>query len=186
MHRTAKLIALILAFPAVLLAQSAGEVHKALTTEAQHLANFEKDVALLDFVKAQNAKRVPLSEIQRIDREWTAGDAAAVVQAVTAGACADYLRKTFGAHDHYAEVFLMDDQGALVCANQKTSDYWQGDEDKWSRSFNNGTGTAFIDRPRFDESSKTNMSAISIPLLDGAKTVGVLMIGVKVDKLLAK
>lgn len=38
-------------------------------------------------------------------------------------------------------------EGALVCANAKTSDYWQGDKAKWQRAFAEGKGSVFIDRP---------------------------------------
>ena len=37
-------------------------------------------------------------------------------------------------------------QGALIAATQRTSDYWQGDEAKWQRSFAGGAGSEFIDR----------------------------------------
>lgn len=184
-----RLIALtvFLAFSAgVAAAQSAGAVHQALTAEASRLVAYGSDPVIVEFVRTQNAKQVPIEEIERIDKEWIAGGAAAMVHAVTTGPCADYLRKTFSQQDHWAEVFLMDDRGALVCANGPTTDYWQGDEDKWIRSFNNGAGTTFIDRPRHDESSKLTMAQISIPVNQGGRTLGVLMVGVKVDKLLAR
>lgn len=43
----------------------------------------------------------------------------------------------------YAEIFVMDNQGANVAMSDKTSDYWQGDEDKFVRSFAGGEGKVF-------------------------------------------
>ncbi len=72
----------------------------------------------------------------------------------------------------------MDNQGALVCATEKTSDDWQGDEPKWIKAFNNGHGTTFIDRPRFDSSAHEYLAQISVPIIDAGKTIGVITAGV--------
>jgi hypothetical protein len=106
-----------------------------------------------------------------------AGKNDALVKQMTTGACADHLRD-LAKKAGYGESFVMDNQGALVCATEKTSDYWQGDEPKWSRAFNGGNGTTFIDRPRFDNSAHTYLAQISVPVIDGGKTIGVVMAGV--------
>ncbi len=102
---------------------------------------------------------------------------------MTTGACADHLRKLAAEQPYYVEVFITDNQGALVCSNAITSDYWQGDEDKWTRAFASGKGAVFIDRPRFDESAKANLGGISLPIMDGPAAIGVLTVGVFTDKL---
>jgi C4-dicarboxylate-specific signal transduction histidine kinase len=133
-------------------------------------------------VKQQNEKRVPLAEIQRLDREWIAGRATELVRRMTTGPCADELRKL--ANDpRYGETFVMDDQGALVCASEKTSDYWQGDEAKWIRVFQSADHAPFVDRPKLDESTNVRMAQISLPINAGAKIVGVITVGVRTDNL---
>lgn len=77
----------------------------------------------------------------------------------------------------------MDDQGALVCATAKTTDYWQGDEAKWQRAFNDGKGDVFIDRPKFDDSSAQRLAQISVPVLDKGVAIGAITVGVSIDKL---
>ena len=77
----------------------------------------------------------------------------------------------------------MYNQGALVCATQRTTDYWQGDEAKWTRTFNGGNGTLFIDRPKLDESAKVRLAQISLPVVENGKTIGVITVGVNIDRL---
>jgi hypothetical protein len=77
----------------------------------------------------------------------------------------------------------MDDQGALVCATAKTSDYWQGDEAKWQRAFNGGKGDVFIDRPKFDESAGARIAQISVPVMENGRAIGAVTVGVAIEKL---
>ncbi len=161
-------------------AQSAATMHKALTAEAQRLRTWTADALLINAVKAQNVRKTALADIQKIDTDWKSGKR---LGAVTTGACADHLRKLAAEQPYYVEVFITDNQGALVCSNAITSDYWQGDEDKWTRAFAAGKGAVFIDRPRFDESAKANLGGISLPIMDGPAAIGVLTVGVFTDKL---
>jgi hypothetical protein len=161
-------------------AQSAATMHKALTAEAQRLRAWTSNALLINAVKAQNGRKTALAEIQRIDAEWRSGK---IRGGVTTGECADHLRRLASEQPYYVELFVSDNQGALVCSNAVTSDYWQGDEDKWTRAFAAGKGAVFIDRPRFDESAKSNLGAISLPIMDGSTAIGVLTVGVFTDKL---
>lgn len=175
----ALLLLLCSALPAF--AQSANEIQKLLTDEASRLAAWGSDPAIVAAVKTQNAKRVPAAQIQAIDERWSAGKADDVVKQVTTGACADRLRALLAAT--HGETFVMDDQGAIVCATAKTSDYFQGDEAKWQRAFNDGKGAVFIDRPKLDDSSAQRPAQISVPVLDKGTAIGVITIGVAVEKL---
>lgn len=62
------------------------------------------------------------------------------------------------------EIFVMDYQGCNVALTDKTSDFWQGDEDKFNKSY--GEKRIFIDRISFDLSTRTNSKQISLPLYD--------------------
>src|SRR5262249_47967149 len=104
------------------------------------------------------------------------------VKTVTTGPCADHLRQ-IAAASGYGEMMVMDDQGALVCSNARTTDYWQGDEEKWLRAFAGGKGETFVDRPRMDESSKTNLAQISLPVMDGGRAIGVITVGIRMHDL---
>lgn len=157
------------------------EVQKLLSEEATRLQAWGSDPAIVAAVKAQNAKRVTPAQVKALDEQWAAGTAADLVQQITTGACADHLRSLAGAA--HGETFVMDDQGALVCATAKTSDYWQGDEAKWQRAFNDGKGGVFIDRPKFDDSSAQRLAQISVPVMDEGVAIGAITVGVSIEKL---
>jgi hypothetical protein len=170
-------LSLSLLFSAAAFAQSAQSMQKQLESEAAKLRAWGSDAEILAAVKAQNAKRVSLKTIQALDADWIAGKAETLVKQTTGGSCAAHLRQLTAANGAYGEVFVMDDQGALVCANEKTSDYWQGDEAKWQRAFNNGKGEVFIDRPRYDDSASRNLAQISVPVIDNGRAIGVITVG---------
>ena len=134
-------------------------MQKLLTDEAARLQAWGSDPAIVAAVKAQNAKRATAAQVKSLDEQWAAGKAEALVKQVTTGTCADHLRTLVAGNAGYGETFIMDNQGALVCATAKTTDYWQGDEAKWQRAFNEGKGEVFIDRPKFDDSSSQTTGA---------------------------
>lgn len=162
-------------------AQSADELQKMLTAESKTLTAWAEDRTIVDAVRQRNARRLSLDEVKRIDAEWTAGRAAADVREATTGACADRLRALAAQSPRYGETFVMDANGAVVCATQRTSDYWQGDEAKWTRAFTGGA--VFIDRPKLDDSAKSRLAQISLPIVENGKPAGVLTVGVNIDAL---
>jgi hypothetical protein len=105
------------------------------------------------------------------------------MKAIQNNACSDYLRTIQKSAAYYDEIFVMDNLGANVAMTDKTSDYWQGDEDKFIKSYNGGNGTIFIDKVKFDDSTQAYLVQVSVPVKDGGKTIGAITIGINVDKL---
>ena len=169
--------------PAVAAAQSADAVQRALSAEASRLSAWASDKVVVFAVRRQNAKGASIADGQRLDAAWVAGKAEALVQEVTTGACADHLRELVGSDARYSETFLSDANGALVCATARTSDYWQGDETKFTGAFREGKGAVFIDRPKLDESAKAALAQISLPVMENGVAIGVLTVGVRIDRL---
>ena len=77
----------------------------------------------------------------------------------------------------FKESFVMDDRGALVCMTQRTSDYWQGDEAKWQRSFNEGRGALYVGEIAWDESADSMLVQISVPIMSDGRAIGALTVG---------
>ncbi len=142
-----------------------------------------KQVRFIKAVKKQNAMGLSLSEIKKRDQEWlTAGPNSALKASMSSSDIGKYISRVIKSNgDKYNEMFLTDNQGANVAAYPLTSDYWQGDEDKFAKAFNEGKGKIYIGELEFDESPKVNAIQISVPVRYGAAAIGVLVIGVKVD-----
>jgi hypothetical protein len=167
-------------------AQSADAVQKRLEAEAVKLRGWTADKPLVAAINAQNAQHLTAAEIQRRDKAWTDGTDKALPQSVTTGPCANRLRELGGKSSMYGEILVMDNQGALVCATNPPSDYWQGDEPKWTRTFAGGKGAVFVDRPRRDESAKESLAQVSLPVMESGRVIGAITIGIRLDQLTAK
>ena len=141
---------------------------------------------LLESIRAQNRKGMTLDEIKKIDEEWKAGSSP-LIQELQENKAGNFLKNIIVQQsDVYSEVFLTDAQGANVAAYPATSDYWQGDEAKFTKSYADGKGEVFIGGVEFDESTKANAVQISVPMIYNSEAIGVMVIGVKVSVLEAE
>jgi hypothetical protein len=66
----------------------------------------------------------------------------------------------------YRELFVMDGMGLIVGASDPNSDYWQGEEDKWLRTFKAGPGSRHIGTLKFDDSALAWVIQVSQAILD--------------------
>jgi hypothetical protein len=148
------------------------------------LADLGKSTLIIGAVKAQNAKGISLDSIKERDEKWknTAGIDDFMKTLMDSG-CGPNLRRIQNENPYFAEVFVMDNQGANVCQTDKTSDYWQGDEAKFQKSFNGGNGAIFVDKVEFDDSTQSYISQVSVPVMDGGKAIGAITFGIDIDKL---
>ncbi|MFZ5569950.1 MAG: PDC sensor domain-containing protein [Thermodesulfobacteriota bacterium] len=147
------------------------------------LAKLGLDPIVVKAVQEANAKGQTLDQIKAMDAKWT--DQAGIadyMKALMDSECGKYLGTIQKSAPYYAEIFVMDNQGANVAMTDKTSDYWQGDEDKFQKSFNKGQGAVFVDEVEFDDSSQAYLVQISVPVMDADKAVGAITFGIDIDK----
>ncbi|HQS57986.1 MAG: hypothetical protein B7Y56_06315 [Gallionellales bacterium 35-53-114] len=140
--------------------------------------------AVVQAVKEQNAKGLTLAKIQETDKAWSsATEPDAFMKSFTTNAAAKALASTEKSKPYLIEFILTDNQGANVAVTALTSDYWQGDEPKFTNAFADGTGKPYIARPQKDKSSGEVISQVSVPVMAGDKAIGTLTVGVRVEKL---
>ncbi len=148
------------------------------------LAAYGTDPLIVKAVKAENAKGKTLDQIKKKDAEWKGTPGIAdYMKTIMESKCGQYLRKIMDGSNLYSEIFVMDNQGANVAMTDKTSDYWQGDEAKFKKSFNGGQGNVFVDNVEFDDSSQTYLSQVSVPVTDGGTVIGAITFGIDVDQI---
>jgi len=141
--------------------------------------------ALVKAVEEQNSKKMTLADIQAVDKKWIAAEEEMPLQKeLLNNACAKELVKLSEKLKAVKEAFVTDNQGANVCMNNLTSDYWQGDEPKWQKSFKEGKGGVDAGKVNFDKSANASLQQISLPILGkGGKVIGAITIGLAVDQL---
>jgi hypothetical protein len=143
------------------------------------------DAALQSAVAAKNASGETLDQIQRKDREWIAQTRPDLRRTVTQGSCADRLRDLVKDDSFVIEAFLMDARGALVCATRETSDYYQGDEAKWERTYQDGR-RVFVDEPALDASVGVYAIQLSVLVSTPDGKAGALTLTLKVPQAVAR
>ena len=148
------------------------------------LVNLGTDPVIVAAVKAENAKGKTLAQIKEMDEKWKAHPGIAdYMKAMMDSECGKHLQAIQNSAPYYSEIFVMDNQGANVAMTDKTSDYWQGDEAKFQKSFNGGAGSVFVDDVEFDDSAQTYLVQVSVPVKDGGKVIGAITFGINVDKI---
>jgi signal transduction histidine kinase len=127
------------------------------------------------------------ADLLDIDRRWlTAGNDTPIVQQFVNNATAAELRRYREQFAGNVEVFVTDQYGALVAATNRTSDFYQADEEWWQKAWNNGRGATYIGQPAHDESSRTFAIVIALPVYEYGTTnvVGILRTTFMVSSLL--
>ncbi|MCX5666973.1 MAG: cache and HAMP domain-containing protein, partial [Candidatus Omnitrophica bacterium] len=84
-----------------------------------------------------------------------------------------------------SEIFITDKYGGLVAASERTSDFYQADEEWWQKAYNGGKGGIYVSDIEFDESSKKWVISIAVPIKDSksGEVIGVCKDSVGIEKL---
>lgn len=82
------------------------------------------------------------------------------------------------------EFFVTDSHGLNVGQSIITADYWQGDEEKYLRTFANGSREVFIDRAERNESTQMLETQASFIVMDDEnRPIGVATVTIAIDAL---
>jgi hypothetical protein len=172
------------------------ESDRARLTRIAHLASeWRQNPLLINAVLQQNQAHAGLSQpaIDALDQRWrrerqrNGTDASTRIHPVLNTPASLFLQQQQAASAGVLmEIFIMDNKGLNVAQSKVTSDYWQGDEDKYLQVFPWGRDL-FIGRIEYDESTRTFQAQISLLLRhpDSGEKIGVLTLGVNVEKALA-
>ncbi|MFM2483684.1 PDC sensor domain-containing protein [Celerinatantimonas yamalensis] len=148
------------------------------------LQSWGSDPQLVAAVKAQNAENLSLDTIKDRDEKWRkSSDISALMKALMTNNAAKRLIELEKSKPYLVELFLMDNQGANVAMSNRTSDYWQGDEEKFTQSYQQGQGHVYVSKVEYDESTQAYLVQVSVPVIDQGKAIGALTIGINLDNL---
>lgn len=163
------------------------ELEELLRVKVRTVQHMALNPLLVRAVRQQNSLRLSQEEIARRDKAWrVTKELTPFKLSLQTSPAGRFLKGQIQRNDSFNEAFLTGDQGANVAAFPATSDYWQGDEEKWSASFNGGDGRVFIGSLELDESTNTVAAQVSAPVLDRGITIGVLVVGVTINYLQTK
>lgn len=129
-------------------------------------------------IQAQNRYYGQLSadDIDKLDKQWRAereADDQPLIGAVMSSPLSTYLTLVQAqSQGLYSEVFVMDRNGLNVGQGAVTSDYWQGDEAKFQKTFQVGPDAVFIDEPEFNDEFKTWRAQVNLTIVHDGEKIG--------------
>lgn len=180
-------LAMLAVFPV-----TADEYTQPLTDLAKgRIAEIAANPEIIAAVEAQNAVTAAYDQarIDELDKQWRAevdAEAKPLIDATLNNAASKYLA---AAQDEsaglFTEIFVTDAKGLNVAQSTVTSDYWQGDEEKYTESFAKGADAIYIGEVEQDESTQAFQSQVSITITDPASgaPIGSLTVGVDLSQI---
>lgn len=140
-------------------------------------------------VQAQNERRAGLDQagIDALDAQWRAerkADDQPLIAATLSSPASSYLTQVqAGSGGLYGALFVMDAYGLNVGQSAVTSDYWQGDEAKFSKTYPVAPDAVFIDEPEFDDDLKVWLVQVNLTLSENGKAIGAATVELNANEL---
>lgn len=121
----------------------------------------------------KNLKQANVDELDKTWRKQTKQTSKPLIASMLNRPLSAYLTR-IQAHSggKFTETFVMDDKGLNVGQSAMTSDFWQGDEGKWQKTFKGKVGELFIDKPEFNNSRKAWVTQYNIAIVHNGKNIG--------------
>ncbi|MDD8023222.1 MAG: hypothetical protein PHX82_08960 [Paracoccaceae bacterium] len=140
----------------------------------QTLRSWATNPVVVDAITMQNAAHAGLdaAQIETLDQAWRAEIGATdqpTIAPVLNNPASDFLRAQLAAtQGRVTEAFVTDNLGLNVAMAGLTSDYWQGDEDKFTATYPKGADAVHLGEVEFDESTQTYQLQVSFTVINPA------------------
>ena len=155
-----------------------------LILEIKAIAN---NPQVVEAVKASNARHLTKAEIMELDKKWIKlNGRLPEAEQIKQSNASVLLSSEMDKKSYFKEAILTGNQGETVAMNIVTSDYWQGDEEKFTAVFDTNLPSrkpdVHISRARRDDSTKAMIAQVSVPVYDGNIMVGTLTVGIDLKR----
>lgn len=145
-------------------------------------------------LRAQNKRHASIAQaqIKELDDRWRsetkAKEQPLIAATLSSPLSIFLLRVQAVSQGVYSELFVMDNKGLNVGQSGVTSDFWQGDEDKFKKTYEAGADAVFIDKPEYHEPTKSWRSQVSMTLVDPdtKEKIGAITVEVNLTELLRR
>ncbi|NYZ11113.1 hypothetical protein HL658_01010 [Azospirillum sp. RWY-5-1] len=175
---------------ALLPAAAVAEDSPALALLPEMRRMLEKPVAIIA-IRAQNERHATIDQatIDRLDKQWRAetksGDQPLIAQLMGSPFSAYLVRIKAESQGLFSEVFVTDNVGLNVGQSSLTTDYWQGDEAKYQKTFLIGPDAVNVSKVEIDGKTGSRRQQIDFTILDPdtRKPIGAATMEVDLDEL---
>ena len=149
----------------------------------------ESDIVRIS-IDTQNRRFAKLdrSTIDTLDQQWVKereSEDKPLIAATLSNPLSIYLSRMQGRSlGLYAEIFIMDQNGLNVGQSSITSDFWQGDEAKFQKTYDVAPDAVFIDEPEFDDEMKVWRGQVNFTVTDAeGKSIGAATVELNLTEL---
>ncbi|RHW23146.1 transporter substrate-binding domain-containing protein [Pseudomonas jilinensis] len=155
----------------------------------QLFADWPGKPEIIEAVLEQNRRhqQLDVTRIIQLDQQWiaeTSQHERPLINSVLAHPLSHWLTDQQIRHNGLiTEVMVTDYLGLNVAVSEITTDYWQGDEAKFTESFFASNTTPFMGPLEYDQSTQGFQVHVSSQIIDpiSGKVVGVLVIGLDIE-----
>ena len=139
----------------------------------------------------ENQRALNVEEVRALDRQWMSERVVPSTPIATQVMTNPAAQFFVGIVEHdpiYREIILTDRFGRLVAASNRTTDYYQADEEWWEEAFDDGVrGRVIVSDVVWDESARVFAIDIAVPVVDPAtgNLVGILKTSADTREMLA-
>lgn len=168
------------------------DANKLITTEIRKDISDWLDQEIVQLsILSQNERYSSLDEtsIIALDKQWRAERKKAdqpLISATLSNPLSVYLSRMQGRSlGLFSEIFIMDNNGLNVGQSSITSDFWQGDEAKFQKTYPKGIQASFIDTPEWDDKYRIWKTQLNITIANksGEKPIGAATIEINLTEL---
>ncbi|WP_226893329.1 hypothetical protein [Nisaea sediminum] len=132
-------------------------------------------------------KGVGQEQIDALDKAWRAereSEDQPLIAATLSSPLSTYLTQIQAMSGGiFTEIFVMDAYGLNVGQSSITSDFWQGDEAKFQKTFDVGPTAVFVDEPEFHEASKTWRAQVNLTIAKDGEAIGAVTVEYNLSEL---
>ncbi len=136
--------------------------------------------------KYKNMKEADIIALDKVWRAENKADDKPLISSTLSNPLSSYLTRV-QAHSQglYSEIFVMDNKGLNIGQSNITSDYWQGDEGKFQKTYPKGPGTIFIDEAELNTDRHTWNAQVNITIdsADKSTALGAATVEVNLTEL---
>jgi hypothetical protein len=146
---------------------------------------------LIEALRASNAKRSHMtqSDIDKLEATWQReidSSSRPLIDSVVENSLAERMRKVIDSDgNRINEIGVIDAMGLSIAQSSPNSDIWQGEEVKFTKTFQVGPDAVFVDEVEFDNSTQAMQSQANFTVKDPAtgKAIGAVTVGINIDDL---
>jgi hypothetical protein len=118
---------------------------------------------------------VPADRVQAVDEAWRRGeDPEGLVTSIAGNECSLALQRAISANPSYADAYVTDARGAVVCMTARADSFVHAGEQPFARAFAEGSGSIFVAKAGADAGG-LQVVQIAVPVRSAGQVIGVLV-----------